>query len=144
MELYSLLPSILVNVFKRCLNLICILFLCTTIGEMSVLFLFVTKVFKWTYTEFGLWSTYRFIVNLAGAWFSKEKFYLIRLDTWAKNEGFFTICIGLSFTMGFVSYYLKVSDAMVGILGCASQVAASFVVVFSVYVGSWMMYAGKL
>jgi len=33
---------------------------------MSFLYLFVSKEFKWTYTDYGIYNTYRFLVNIAG------------------------------------------------------------------------------
>ena len=48
------------------------------------------------------------------------------------------------FTLGILSYWLGVPDAMVGILGCISQVVASFTLVFSTVIGEWVLYVGKL
>ena len=47
------------------------------------------------------------------------------------------------FTLGVLSYWYGVSDAAVGILGCTSQVIASFTLIFSTVIGEWVLYAGK-
>ena len=35
-------------------------------GEMSIFYLYVVGEFNWTYTKYGLYNTYRFLVNIVG------------------------------------------------------------------------------
>jgi len=35
-------------------------------GEMSVIYLYVVSEFNWTYSEYGYYNTYRFVVNIVG------------------------------------------------------------------------------
>ena len=50
---------------------------------------------------------------------------------------------GMMFTLGVLSYWFGVSDPVVGILGCTSQVIASFTLIFSTIIGEWILYAGE-
>jgi hypothetical protein len=51
----------------------------------------------------------------------------------------------MAFTLGFVSFYLKVSDPMVGILGCLSQVLGSICVAIAPTVDmEWLLYLGNI
>ena len=50
----------------------------------------------------------------------------------------------MAFTLGIISYKLGVSDPMVGILGCFSQILASICMFLSPYFGApWLFYVGK-
>ncbi len=49
----------------------------------------------------------------------------------------------MGFTLGVLSHYFGVSDPVIGILGCCSQVAASSLVAFSFVLGEWSLYVGK-
>ena len=50
----------------------------------------------------------------------------------------------MAFTLGIVSYKFGVSDPMVGILGCFSQILASICMFISSYVDKpWLFYVGK-
>lgn len=51
---------------------------------------------------------------------------------------------GIAFTLGVVSHYLKVSDAMIGILGSISQVFASLCLTFSYKYGVWLLLVGTI
>ena len=51
--------------------------------------------------------------------------------------------LGMAFTLGVVSYKMGVSDPMVGLLGCTSQILASLLMFFSPYIGkTWPLFAG--
>ena len=50
----------------------------------------------------------------------------------------------MAFTLGIISYKLGVSDPMVGILGCFSQILASICMFLSPYFGApWLFYLGN-
>ena len=50
----------------------------------------------------------------------------------------------MAFTLGIISYKFGVSDPMVGILGCFSQILASICMFLSPYSGvPWLFYVGK-
>ncbi|XP_066600366.1 probable peptidoglycan muropeptide transporter SLC46 [Prorops nasuta] len=72
-------------------------------GEMSVMYLFVRYRFNWNEVQFSMWSTYGMVTNL----------------------------IGTSLSVGVLSHYLKMDDALVGVLSCISKILAGFVYAFA-------------
>ena len=36
------------------------------LGELSILYLFLIQAFNWTYSQYGYFSTFRFLVNIIG------------------------------------------------------------------------------
>lgn len=72
-------------------------------GEMSVLYLFTRYKFNWSEMEFSIFSTYSTLVSLVGTLMS----------------------------IGILSYYLKLDDAIIGVLSSLSKVVSSLVYGFA-------------
>lgn len=72
-------------------------------GENTVMYLFVRRQFNWDELDFSLFSTYCVIVNL----------------------------IGTLLSVGLFSFLLKFDDSVIGMMSCASKIAAGFVYAFA-------------
>ncbi|XP_011502116.1 PREDICTED: solute carrier family 46 member 3-like [Ceratosolen solmsi marchali] len=83
-------------------------------GEMAVMYLFTRYRFNWNEVQFSFFSTYSMVINL----------------------------IGTLFAVGVFSHFLKMDDALLGVLSCVSKILASFVYAFSTT--DWMIYIAPL
>ncbi|XP_015117913.1 proton-coupled folate transporter [Diachasma alloeum] len=83
-------------------------------GEMAVMYLFTRYRFNWNEVNFSMWTTYSMVTNL----------------------------IGTMISVGFFSHFLKIDDALVGVMSCMSKILASLV--YSFATEDWMMYLGPI
>ncbi|EFA05964.2 lysosomal proton-coupled steroid conjugate and bile acid symporter SLC46A3 [Tribolium castaneum] len=72
-------------------------------GEMQVMYLFVRHRFKWNEIDYSLYSTFQFVIHVCGTVFS----------------------------LMFFSKFLKVDDAVLGMISSTSKIAASLVYAFA-------------
>lgn len=72
-------------------------------GEMTVMYLFVRYKFTWDEIDYSFFSTFAFVVHMCGTMFA----------------------------LGFFTKYLKIDDAMLGILSSASKILSSLVYTFA-------------
>ncbi|XP_014254647.1 proton-coupled folate transporter-like [Cimex lectularius] len=83
-------------------------------GEMTVMYLFTRYRFNWNEVDFSIFSTYSMITNL----------------------------IGTAISVGVFSHFLKIDDALIGVMSCMSKILAGFVYAFAT--STWVFYLAPL
>ncbi|XP_008546539.1 solute carrier family 46 member 3 [Microplitis demolitor] len=83
-------------------------------GEMAVMYLFTRYRFNWNELKFSMFYTYSMVTNL----------------------------IGTMMSVGIFSHFLKIDDALVGLMSCMSKILASFVYAFAAE--DWVIYLAPL
>ncbi|KAF5270431.1 hypothetical protein FQR65_LT05619 [Abscondita terminalis] len=83
-------------------------------GEMVVIYLFTRFRFNWDEVDFSIFSTYNMVIGM----------------------------IGTSVSVGLFSHFLKIDDAIIGVMSSASKILSSFVYTFATV--AWVFYLGPI